>query len=292
MALDVQCSTIITGGDSLAPTVADLFAAEGAKRTRLSHEEVCELVERISQGDKEAKALLIEANLRLLSFVAKRYQGHGLPVRDLVQEGVFGLARAAELFDPTQGAFSTYAVPWIAQAIRRAIDNTSRTIRLPGYVHEQMRALACAQDSLLSEQGREPTAQELAGVLGLSVTRVRLLLAHQHRLLSLDAPVNGHPDLHLSEIIADQRTTTLDAALIEYTHAHERVARIQAALCCLTPRERRVVALLFGLDGQSGTHDGAAIGRILGLSRERVRQLKVRAFAKLQGRAELMALVN
>jgi RNA polymerase sigma factor (sigma-70 family) len=240
-------------------------------------------------AEREARTHLIEANLRLVAFVAQRYQGHGLPLADLNQEGFFGLARAAQTFDSAQGAFSTYAVPWIQQAIRRAIDNTSRTIRLPSYVHDQLRALACAQDSLLSEQGHEPSIRELANMLGLPVSRVRLLLAHQHRLLSLDYPVSGHPDLFLAEQVAEESTP--DVTLVEQERTHERIARVQAALSCLTVRERRVIALLFGLDGESGQHDCAQIGRILGISRERVRQLKVRAMSKLQGRADLAALI-
>jgi RNA polymerase primary sigma factor len=253
-----------------------LFMHEIGRHRLLTAAEEVELAKLIERGDQRAKERMINANLRLVVSNAKRYQGHDVPLLDLVQEGVIGLNRAVEKFDWRRGfKFSTYATWWIRQACQRAISNQSRTIRVPTHVHERRVKLARVRRRLAAERGAEPTTEELAEAAGLELTHVEEALGTVEASVSLNQAIGADGDGELGDLFADP------AAVDPAEEAGEALRRraVREGLRRLPERERRILELRFGFDGEQ--HPLEAIGRELGIGRERVRQLEREGLALL-----------
>ena len=224
------------------------------------------------------KNRFIDHNLKLVVAVARDFQGLGLALQDLIQEGNIGLVRAVEKFDPTRGfKFSTYAIWWIRQALIRAIQNHARTIRVPSHLHEALRRFRRDRDRIEHELGREPSAAEAAAAAGLSLERAQELDSLVREPLSLETPIPGTDSKRLGDAVrdpdAEQRLEELDGARLERATTH--------AIARLPDRERDILRWRFGLEGER-QHTLEEIGRKLDLSRERVRQLEGRALAQLR----------
>lgn len=244
----------------------------------LTREEEARLAQRIERGDPAAKRHLIEANLRLVVSIAKKYAGRGLPFLDLIQEGNRGLIRAVEKFEWRRGLkFSTYATWWIRQAIVRALMDQSRIIRIPVHLREAIYRLTGTTRRLLQEFGRDPTPAEIARELGWSVRRVRDLMQLIQDPISLDTPVGEAEDSTLQEFIPDEDALAPDrAALLKVLKKD-----VGKVLSTLTPRERKVLVMRFGLDdGKPRTLE--QVGGEFGVTRERVRQIQAQALHKLR----------
>jgi RNA polymerase primary sigma factor len=249
----------------------------------LTAAEEVELAKRIERGDASAKERMINSNLRLVVHIARRYVGHGVPLGDLVQEGVIGLNRAAEKFDWRKGfKFSTYATWWIRQACQRAVANQSKTIRIPVHVDERRSKLRRVRQQFEIRHGREPSLEELAEAGGLSVEHAREALDAVEASVSLNTRL-GDGDAEFGELLAD--TTSTDPELAADDSLRGRAVR--QALARLPERERRVIEMRFGFDGETLALE--TIGRELGISRERVRQVEREAFERLA--AELRDVV-
>jgi RNA polymerase primary sigma factor len=263
-----------------APATIDsltLFMNAAGRYKLLTAAEEVALAKRIERGDAAAKEHMINANLRLVVSIAKRYRGHGLQLGDLIQEGVIGLNRAVEKFDWRRGyKFSTYATWWIRQACQRAVSNQSTTIRVPTHVHERRVKLARARQRLEVADGSPPTAEELARATGLDLKHVEEALGAVEASVSLNQPVGSDGDGEYGDLFADP-----DAAdpAEEAAEAVRRQA-VRRALAGLPERERRVLELRFGFEGQAASLE--EIGRELGMSRERVRQIERDALVALE----------
>ncbi len=255
-----------------------MYLKEIGKVPLLTGEYEAELAARIANGDETAKTQLIEANLRLVVSIAKRYVGKGMFFLDLIQEGNLGLMKAVDKFDYSKGyKFSTYATWWIRQAITRAIADQARTIRIPVHMVETIHKLSRIQRQLLQEQGHEPTAEEIAKEMNLSPEKVREIMKIAQDPVSLETPIGEEEDSHLGDFIPDEDSPApSDAA--SFKLLQEQLAEV---LHTLTNREEQVLRLRFGLeDGRPRTLE--EVGKAFDITRERIRQIEAKALRKLR----------
>lgn len=255
-----------------------MYLKEIGKVPLLNAEEEIDLAKRMELGDEAAKKRLAEANLRLVVSIAKRYVGRGMLFLDLIQEGNLGLIKAVEKFDYRKGyKFSTYATWWIRQAITRAIADQARTIRIPVHMVETINKLIRVSRQLLQELGREPSPEEIAKEMNMSVDRVREILKISQEPVSLETPIGEEEDSHLGDFIQDDNVPVpADAAA--FTLLREQLTEV---LSTLTEREQKVLRLRFGLDdGRARTLE--EVGKEFNVTRERIRQIEAKALRKLR----------
>ena len=255
-----------------------MYLKEIGRINLLSSDEEFEFAKRAEQGDEYAKKMLAESNLRLVVSIAKRYVGRGMLFLDLIQEGNIGLMKAVDKLDPSKGyKFSTYATWWIRQAITRAIADQARTIRIPVHMVETINKLARIQRQLTQELNREPTEEEIAKKIGLSVEKVREVYKISQDPVSLETPIGEEDDSHLGDFIKDERTMSPE----EYATIEMLKEELSGVLLTLTEREEKVLRLRFGLDdGQCRTLE--EVGQVFNVTRERIRQIEAKALRKLR----------
>jgi RNA polymerase primary sigma factor len=280
-------STYVNGDLATHTTDAlQLFLNEMARYPLLTAEEEVELSKLIERGDKAAKDRMVNSNLRLVVSIAKKYQGHGLSLLDLIQEGIIGLIRAVEKFDWRRGyKFSTYATWWIRQAVQRGVANKARTIRMPVHIVDRERKIAKAERALLMKLGRAPTLEELAEAAKLPLKQVREVENAARAVTSLDRPVGSESDTSLGELVSGN-----EAPPEEELEVSLRQDALRRAVAELPDREQDVLKLRFGLNGDPSPQSLEQIGKTLGLTRERVRQIETEALKRLAVSRELEAL--
>ncbi len=278
--VNLEVSEVGGAADSLQLFLADV----GRHKLLTAHEEVV-LAKAIERGDDRAKRRMIESNLRLVVSIAKGYRGLGVPFLDLIQEGTLGLNRAVEKFDWRRGyKFSTYATWWIRQSVQRAVANHARTIRVPVHVVERQQKLSRAARRLEVELGREATKEELAEATGLPIQHVDEALGAAQASVSLNQTVGSDDEGELGDLFADRE------AVDPFDEAEESLRRqgVRKALDALPERERRILELRFGFEGEPWTLE--AIGQELDLTRERVRQLEGQALARLAALRDMISI--
>jgi RNA polymerase primary sigma factor len=285
--VDSAEETYVNGDLAVATTDAlQLFLNEAGRYKLLTAAEEVELAKRIERGDKEAKDLMINSNLRLVVSIAKKYQGHGISLLDLIQEGIIGLIRAVEKFDWRKGfKFSTYATWWIRQAVQRGVANKSRTIRIPVHIVEREQKIARAERELSAKLERPPTDAEIAAQAKLSPKHVAEVRAAARAVTSLDRPVGGEGETQLGDLFAGESPEPM-----EEVHVSLAETAVRHAVETLPQREREVVKLRYGMNGDPDPKSLEEIGRVMGLTRERVRQIEAQALQRLAERREIEAL--
>ncbi len=274
---EVEIDLSVPEGVSIDDPVR-MYLKEIGRVPLLTAEEEVNLAKRMEKGDTEAERRLAEANLRLVVSIAKRYVGRGMLFLDLIQEGNLGLIKAVEKFDYSKGyKFSTYATWWIRQAITRAIADQARTIRIPVHMVETINKLIRVSRQLLQQFGRDPTPDEIAAEMGISVERVREIMKIAQEPVSLETPIGEEEDSHLGDFIEDHDAPApADAASFMLLKE-----QLEEVLDTLTPREERVLRLRFGLDdGRARTLE--EVGQSFGVTRERIRQIEAKALRKLR----------
>jgi RNA polymerase primary sigma factor len=263
-----------------------LFLKDIGKVELLTAAQEVELAKRIERGDMDAKRQMVEANLRLVVSIAKRYRNQGLPFLDLIQEGTIGLVRAAEKFDHRKGfKFSTYATWWIRQAVARALADKARTIRMPVHVVEKLNKIVRVERDLRARLGREPFADEVARELGITADEVDLIRRNAQTPVSLEKPVGDEDESEFGHFLTDENQPLPDEAAEE----NMRKEALRKILDSLSARERRVLELRYGLDGEHPrTLD--EVGRTFNVTRERIRQIENQCLKKLRAMAGSNAL--
>ncbi|MDP7048200.1 MAG: RNA polymerase sigma factor RpoD/SigA [Verrucomicrobiota bacterium] len=258
-------------------SAVQIYFREIGQFGRITREDEIRLAKRIQVGDAEARQQMILANLRFVVKIAMDYEGLGLPLLDLINEGNIGLMKAVERFDPAKGGkLSTYSSWWIKQSIKRAFANQSKTIRLPVHLMEQISRMRRERLNLLDRLGREPTDRELGQTLGVSAAKVALMRRAAMRPASLDSPVGDESSAHLGELVSDENAAVPDRELSD-----KNISGILCALIGELPkREVHIIVHRFGLDGEE-EQTLEEIGQHFGITRERIRQLQNAALAKL-----------
>ena len=263
-----------------------LFLRETGRHPLLSAAQEVELAKAIERGDQRAKDMLINSNLRLVVSIAKKYQGHGLTLLDLIQEGIIGLIRAAEKFDWRKGfKFSTYATWWIRQAVQRGVANKARVIRIPVHIVEREQKISRAERDLVAKLERAPTDDEIAQRSKLPVKQVREVRTAALAVASLDKPVGEDDSATFGDLFASPDKSPEEQVEVELT---ERA--LHNAVSELSEREQQILKLRYALEGDAEPKSLEEICRILGITRERVRQLEAEALRRLAERREIAAM--
>ncbi len=273
-----EMESLLTGEGLPIEDHVKMYLKDIGRVKLLSSDEEVEIAKRIAEGDTEARNLLVEANLRLVVSIAKRYIGRGMGFLDLIQEGNAGLIKAVEKFDYTKGyKFSTYATWWIRQAITRALADQSRTIRIPVHMVETMHKIQRFSRQILQEKGHDASPEEIAELSGMPLDKVREILQMAQEPISIDSPVGEDDESSIGEFIADEASPEPDEIVGE-TMLHEQLCEV---LKTLTPREESVIKMRFGLDdGVQRTLE--EVGREFNITRERIRQIEAKALRKLR----------
>jgi RNA polymerase primary sigma factor len=276
---------LAAAGGSPSQDSLQAFLKDIGKVDLLTAAQEVELAKRIERGDHGAKQEMIEANLRLVVSIAKRYRNQGVPFLDLIQEGTIGLVRAAEKFDHRKGfKFSTYATWWIRQAVARALADKARTIRMPVHVVEKLNKILRSERKLHSELCREPTAAEIAGDVEFALDEVEQILRSSQTPVSLEKPVGDGEASEFGHFLADSAPLPEDV-VVDNARSHA----LTASLATLSLRERRVLELRYGLDGREPA-TLEEIGVIFSVTRERIRQIEKRSMGKLSALTEMKNL--
>ena len=280
---DIEITTLEE--DSILTSSVQMYLREISRVPLLSSEEEIALARRAAEGDEAATKRLVESNLRLVVSIAKHYKNSNVPFLDLIQEGNIGLMKAVDRFDYTKGfQFSTYATYWIRQSILRAISNQSRTVRVPSYMHETIMRLYKIKKSLAQELNRDPTIEELAKALNLTIDEVQDIQIISQDIVSFDNPI-GDDDSTVGDFIHSEEIINP----LEYTINEEYKRVVDKCLKTLNPKEEKVIRLRFGfVNDEILTLEN--VGKELGITRERVRQIEVKALRKLHDKHELKNL--
>lgn len=279
--------SMLTFTETTAEDLLQCYLRDIGSIPLLTAQQERDLAQRIRLGDPEARQRLIEANLRLVVHIAKAYVTRHRSLLDLIQDGNTGLIHATEKFAVEKGhRFTTYATHWIRQAILRGLENTSRPIRLPAYLSQRTGQIARAEKQLYAQQAEGPTDAQIADALHLDLALIERARAATYQMVSLDKPLSSHEDMTLADILVDERLLLHDEVVCQQEEHARHAQQIAALFALLTPREAQAVILYYGLDGGEQDRTYAQVGRLMGVSRERVRQLQASAFVKFRASAD------